>query len=43
MLIAHFANAPQVSRGCGNISTFPEDRFNQNGSNLFGAYLLGKE
>ena len=43
MLIAYFAKAPQVRRGCRDISTFPEDRFDQNSSNIFGIYLLGKE
>ena len=42
MLVAYFAKAPQVRRGCRNVSAFPKDRFNQNRGDFFGMYLLGK-
>jgi len=43
MLIAYFTETPQVSRRRRNVSTFPENRLNQNSGNVVGVYLLRKK
>jgi hypothetical protein len=43
VFVAYFAKTPQISRWSRNISTFPENRLDNDSSNFLGIYLLGKK